>query len=131
MKNGWGGKRRGAGRKRGSKNPNAGRKPGSLNRLTKIVAAECAKTGQFPHEVLLRICRGERIESYEPTAHDRFRAAKAAAPYYAPKLRATAVVPLNPTIDELLAIGRQHLARLESEFRRQRLNQAAKKRSGK
>lgn len=61
--------------------------------LTRAVIEEYARTGEFPHEILLRICQGRRIGKYRPTRKDRLRAAKAAAPYYAPRLRATVAVP--------------------------------------
>ena len=93
MKMGWGGTRKGSGRKRGSKNPNAGRRRGSLNRLTRVVAAEFARTGLLPHEILLRICQGRRIAGFRLTTDDRIKAAKAAAPYYHPRLRAIVVAP--------------------------------------
>src|SRR5690349_14699981 len=87
----WGGRRKGAGRKLGSKNPNAGRRPGSLNRLTRAVGSEMERTGEWPHEIFLRICRGETIDGFELTIHDRLKAAKAAAPYYHPKMKPVVV----------------------------------------
>jgi len=107
IKMGWGGRRKGAGRKLGSKNPRAGRKPGSLNKLTRVVVEEqtriLKRTGKWkwPHEILLRICRGERIGNYQPTPADQIKAAKAAAPYYAPRLRAVVKAPSDQD-EELL-----------------------------
>lgn len=117
-KNGWGGQRRGAGRKRGSKNPNAGRKPGALNMLTRAVLKERDKTDELPHEILLRVSRGERIGGYRPTVKDVLRAAKVAAPYYHPRLRATVAPPVEASIlmDEIANLlknrDRRGLARI-------------------
>lgn len=52
---------------------------------------EAAKTGELPHEFLLRVSRGETVAGYTPTFNERVDAAKAAAPYYAPKLGSTDV----------------------------------------
>ena len=45
----------------------------------------------LPHEFLLRVVRGEEIDGYKPTFHDRMFAAKSAAPYFAPKLASIVV----------------------------------------
>jgi len=75
----------------GGRRPGAGRKPGSVNVMSRLAREEAAATGELPHFLLLRISRGERIGDYEPTFADRVDAAKAAAPYFAPKLAATEV----------------------------------------
>ncbi len=73
------------------KRPGAGHKPGSVNRMS-AKAREAAKaTGELPHEFLLRVSRGERIEGYAPTFTERMDAAKAAAPYFAARLTAATV----------------------------------------
>ncbi|MGN6519994.1 MAG: hypothetical protein ACTHK2_11285 [Dokdonella sp.] len=57
--------------------------------MSKKASEAAAETGELPHMLLLRISRGERIGAYEPTFPDRVDAAKAAAPYFAPKLAST------------------------------------------
>lgn len=52
---------------------------------------EAAKAGMLPHELLLAISRGEVIDGYVPSFAERVDAAKAAAPFYAPKLAAVDV----------------------------------------
>jgi hypothetical protein len=42
--------------------------------------------GMLPHEFLCAVSRGETIDGHEPSFDERLDAAKAAAPYYAPKL---------------------------------------------
>lgn len=73
---------------RGGKRPGAGRPQGRVNAMSQKAREEAAKTGQLPHEFLLAVSRGEKVGEYEPTFEDRLDAAKAAAPYYAPKLAA-------------------------------------------
>ena len=93
-----------------------GRPLGATNRMA-IEAREKAKaTGDLPHEFLLRIARGEAIyrdvvdrdgstkrvlEVYD--FEDRKDAAKAAAPYYAPKISTVEVIKGVPD-DELDSI---------------------------
>lgn len=69
----------------------AGRKPGSINRMTQKAREEAAKTGELPHEFLLRVSRGEKVGDYEPTFAERIDAAKACAQFFAPKLTAAQV----------------------------------------
>lgn len=84
----------------------------------------------LPHEFLLAVTRGEMIGDYVPTFQELLEAAKAAAPFFAPKLSAveadvqglSPLVPvLNVTIggnkpvdamtdDELEALIRMHSA---------------------
>lgn len=64
----------------------AGRKPGSVNRISMRAMEEAAKTGELPHEFLLRVARGEKVGDHEPSFENRMDAAKAAAPYFAPRL---------------------------------------------
>jgi len=45
-----------------------------------------ALSGDLPHQFLLRIMRGEVINGIKPDLPMRIDCAKAAAPYYAPKL---------------------------------------------
>lgn len=67
-------------------------------------------TGKLPHEILLDIARGEQFtikeynkgadaylpKTYYPTFSERMDAAKAAAPYYAPRLSAQSVKQVEP-----------------------------------
>lgn len=113
---------------RGGPRPNSGRKPGSTNRVT-VAAREAAReTGLLPHEWLLKVSRGEPIEQKrwkdvldgEGNVVDRevvtevvyadfgtrMDAAKAAAPFYAPRL-ATQTVSVqggNEAVAEALKI---------------------------
>jgi hypothetical protein len=59
--------------------------------MSKRAREEAQKTGELPHEFLLRVARGEQIDGYAPTFPERVEAAKASAPYFAPKLTATDV----------------------------------------
>ena len=45
-----------------------------------------AASGLLPHEFLLAVTRGETIDGHAPTFEERLEAARAAAPYFAPKL---------------------------------------------
>ena len=86
----------------------SGRTRGSLGKVSKEAIAQAKETGILPHEWLLMIVRGEGIEQktcetiYDedglevekilrteiiyPDLHMRIDAAKAAAPFYAPRL---------------------------------------------
>lgn len=75
----------------GGKREGAGRKQGSVNRLSQEAIEAATKTGELPHEFLLRVSRGETIDGENPAFDKRIDAAKAAAPYFAPRL-ATATV---------------------------------------
>ena len=90
----------------GGKREGAGRPPGAINRLAKEARDKAAATGVLPHEFLLMIVRGEpifRIE-IEPSTGKKIHvleqydfearrdAAKAAAPYYAPKISTVEVI---------------------------------------
>jgi len=73
---------------RGGRRPGAGRKPGSVSRMTQLAREKAASTGELPHEFLLRVARGDAVDGAVPTLAQRIDAAKAAAPYYAPRLAA-------------------------------------------
>lgn len=45
-----------------------------------------AISGELPHQFLLRIMRGDKIGTETPSLATRIDAAKAAGPYYAPRL---------------------------------------------
>lgn len=89
-----GGKRIGAGRKRGSRNKRSD---------VDIVAAKA--DGLLPHEILLEIARGKSVTGLKkPTRAEILEAAGKAAPFYAPRLSAIAAKvnqPGNPW-DEIL-----------------------------
>lgn len=72
----------------GGPRPGSGRKPGGANIMSLKAREEAAKTGELPHMFLLRVTRGEKINGYEPTFEERIDAAKAAAPFFAPKMAA-------------------------------------------
>jgi hypothetical protein len=76
---------------RGGHRAGAGRKPGSVNKASMRAREEAAKTGELPHEFLLRISRGEEINSHTPSFAERMDAAKAAAPYFAARLSTTVI----------------------------------------
>jgi hypothetical protein len=75
----------------GGKREGAGRKQGSVNRLSQEAIEAATKTGELPHEFLLRVSRGETIDGEKTTFDKRIDAAKAAGPYFAPRL-ATATI---------------------------------------
>ena len=93
-----------AGRKKGT-SKTGGRKKGTPNKLSRATVVKARKTGELPHEFLLRVMRGrdtfksvvvlpngdtKDVTRY-PTLPERLDAARAAAPYYAPKLVASMV----------------------------------------
>jgi len=71
---------------RGGARPGAGRKVGAIQKVTREARAKAAATGLLPHEFLLAVSRGEMVDDHKPSFEERLDAAKAAAPYYAPKL---------------------------------------------
>lgn len=108
---------------RGGARPNSGPKPGSKQIMTALAQAEAKLAGLLPHEWLLKVVRGEPIEQHYvvdvidkktgvvigeevhskmvyPSLDMRADAAKAAAPYYAPRL-ATQVITLRGREDVL------------------------------
>lgn len=95
-----------------------GRPPGSAQKLAIESRLRAQMTGELPHEFLLRVARGELIkgQAWDPVRQcavdvyesadlaTRIDAAKAAAPYYAPKLQSVEVVSTlfgNATDDDL------------------------------
>lgn len=92
----------------GGRQPGAGRPKGSLSKVTAKAKQAAMETGLLPHEWLLKVSRGEGIEhkrwvvQYDKSGKEKSRelvteivyaefptrldAAKAAAPFYAPKL---------------------------------------------
>lgn len=85
-----------------------GRVKGTPNRrsLDHIMKAEAK--GQLPHELLAAVARGEEIDGVTPTLEMRLDAAKACAPYYAPRLSNSNVT--QRTITSLSEISDGELA---------------------
>ena len=91
---------------RGGAREGAGRKPNSMNKMSRDAREKAAASGVLPHEFLLMIVRGEpifRTEVHPMTGESilvrevydfdaRRDAAKAAAPYYAPKISTVEVI---------------------------------------
>lgn len=73
---------------RGGKRPGAGRPKGAVAKMSAAAVAQARATGELPHEFLLRVVRGERIDDQAPTLEQRIAAAVSVAPYFAPKLAA-------------------------------------------
>lgn len=82
-----------------------GRPEGSTNKLAREARAKAQATGLLPHEIMLSIARGEPQIEYvsngDGTVKERvvnvdldtrLDAAKAAAPYYAPKISTVEVI---------------------------------------
>jgi len=104
---------------RGGARPGGGRPKGSVQKITAQAREEAKATGLLPHEWLLMVARGEPIEQkrwdikYDkkgnvvskelvtdivyPDLPMRQDSAKAAAPFYAPKL-ASQTVDMNATM---------------------------------
>lgn len=101
-----------------------GRPLGSMSKLAREAREKAQATGLLPHEFLLAVARGERITRWEPHPHpeqaaagvvvevvekygfeERIDAAKAAAPYYAPKISTVEVIAgvNSDDLDELIA----------------------------
>ena len=98
-----------------------GRPPGAVSKVSALARAEAKASGILPHEWLLKVVRGEPIEQtyfkdvldsrgnfkcrelttemVYPSLDMRADAAKAAAPYYAPRL-ATQVITVRSTEDK-------------------------------
>ena len=91
---------------RGGARPGAGRPAGSATRKTREIADRAATAGEMPHEFLLRVMRGEAVDGAVPTFAERLDAAKAAAPYFAPKL---AAVGLGHDVADPLADFLRHM----------------------
>lgn len=81
------------------------------------------KSGELPHEFLLRVSRGEPVlhyvenddgtieqKQFVPTWRERIKAAEMVAPYFAPKL-ASQVVNMSNTSEELADVFKNHVAK--------------------
>lgn len=105
---------------RGGWRPNSGRKKGTLGRLAHEAREMAKQTGALPHEILLSMARGEPqlrkvIDPatgkqtgtlYQvPDLEQSKDAAKAAAPYYAPKISTVEVITnvSDEQLDEFIA----------------------------
>lgn len=96
---------------KGGKRPGAGRPKGSTNRMTRAMREAAAASGKLPHEILLDVARGKAMpgRKEKPSYEQQLDAAKAAAPYYAPRLLGAVVKTPggqgNPW-DEIIALTR-------------------------
>lgn len=61
--------------------------PGSTRWTATMVRQWAYETGELPHMILLRLARGETVNGVKPTKEEQIDCAKAAAPYFAPKLQ--------------------------------------------
>lgn len=87
-----------------------GRPKGAANKASRETREKAAASGMLPHEFLLAVTRGEAVDGYVPSFAERLEAAKAAAPFYAPKLSAmeatlTRKSFVEMTDEELMAIA--------------------------
>lgn len=76
---------------RGGRREGAGRKKGLGNVKAKLSIEDIKKArteGEMPHEFLLRVSRGGVVDDVTIPMDVRIDAAKAAAPYFAPRLQA-------------------------------------------
>lgn len=94
-----------------------GRRAGSVNKITQKAREEAMASGDLPHMWLLRVMRGEEFEEKHispktgkvttikryPTLIERIDAAKAAAPYFAPKLAIQQLTTDDDKIKEAIA----------------------------
>lgn len=108
--------------------------------VSQLVAERAAQTGELPHEILLRAARGEPFitrkevevgkqrgyappdeadslvecveEIYYPTYHEQIDAAKAAAPYYVPRLATQIIKAGDGTADTVVETLKQLAAKL-------------------
>lgn len=117
----------------GGARPGAGRPKGTLAKVTAKAREAAMETGLLPHEWLLKVSRGEPIEQkrwvvqYDKTGKEKSReliteevyadfptridAAKAAAPFYAPKLAVQTVnVPGAPGAVNAVAEAMKQIA---------------------
>jgi hypothetical protein len=130
----------------GGRQPGAGRPKGALSKVTAKAKQAAMETGLLPHEWLLMVSRGEGIKhkrwviKYDAKGNEKSRdlveeevypdlpmrqdSAKAAAPYYAPRLAAQ-TVDMNATmgvhklsdeeIDAKLALLAKQLIKTEDD----------------
>lgn len=103
-----------------------GRPPGAMSKLAKEARERAQETGELPHEILLSIARGNpqpvrsvaydedsgeitvKITGYEiPDLEQRKDAAKAGAPYFAPKISTVEVISgvSDDELDNIIALA--------------------------
>lgn len=109
----------------GGARPGAGRPKGRITSVSAKARQQASETGLLPHEWLLKVSRGEAIEqkrwkiTYDKQGNEKSRelitefhypdfptridAAKAASPYYAPRL-AVQTVSVNGNSDAVAAV---------------------------
>lgn len=78
-----------------------GRPKGVANKASRETRERAAASGLLPHEFLLSVVRGEAIGGYVPSFGERLEAAKAAAPFYAPKLSAVEATLLHKPVERM------------------------------
>lgn len=89
----------GVGRKPGTPKT-GGRVAGTPNKRSLNAIARASEKGMLPHEFLAAVARGEEIDGVTPTFEQRVDAAKACAPFYAPRLSST-----NATVRHLQSLA--------------------------
>lgn len=77
----------------GGRRPGAGRKRGTLNRFSKELVAKASESGTLPVEYLLEVMRDQSLDT-----RLRIDAARAAAPYVHQKLSAISVDVTTPDV---------------------------------
>jgi hypothetical protein len=103
-----------------------GRPPGAVSKLAREARLRAQETGELPHEILLSIARGNpqpvKTASYDeesgeievkitgyaiPTLEERKDAAKAGAPYFAPKISTVEVITgvSDDELDNIIAVA--------------------------
>jgi hypothetical protein len=87
-----------------------GRKAGTPNKRTQELIDNAEGAGLLPHELLAAVARGEEIDGVVPTFEQRIDAAKACAPYFAPRLSNSNVT--QRTFTSLTEISDEELAAL-------------------
>lgn len=81
---------------KGGRRPGAGRPKGSTNKSSRKMREAAAATGLLPHEIMLRLVRGEAVAGYgKATKKERLHMLPQVAPFYAPRLMAAAL-KVNP-----------------------------------
>jgi hypothetical protein len=87
-----------------------GRKKGTPNKRSLDEIFEADARGMLPHQLLAAVARGEEIDGVVPTFEQRLDAAKACAPYFAPRLSNSNVT--QRTLTSLSEISDAELAAL-------------------
>jgi len=110
----------------GGKREGAGRPVGAVSKMAKEARLRAQETGELPHEILLSIARGNpqpvkkasydvdsgeitvEITGYQiPSLEERKDAAKAGAPYFAPKISTVEVITgvSDDELDHIIALA--------------------------